>query len=128
VVQLNIKFTILKEQSLFYGDIPDDDPIDYHDVKVDQGSPEELVTDMDGLGTSAEQAGMSRDDLQSLQKLGTDYEDIFRIKLGADPPANMTLLFVNLSNGADHLRMSTRKHDYPQLEFMRDKYANCGGI
>jgi hypothetical protein len=32
VLQLNVKFTSIQEQSLFYRDIPDDDPIDYHDV------------------------------------------------------------------------------------------------
>jgi hypothetical protein len=44
VIQPNIKFASLKEQSLFYGDITDDYPIDYCDVKVGQGSSEELVT------------------------------------------------------------------------------------
>jgi hypothetical protein len=39
VLQSNVKFASLKEQALFY-DIPDDDPIDYHDVDVGQGSPE----------------------------------------------------------------------------------------
>jgi hypothetical protein len=34
VLQPNVKFANLKEQSLFYGDIPDDDPIDYYDVEV----------------------------------------------------------------------------------------------
>jgi hypothetical protein len=29
VLQHNVKFASLKEQALFYGDIPDDDPIDY---------------------------------------------------------------------------------------------------
>jgi hypothetical protein len=47
------------------GDIPDDDPIDYHDVDVGQGSPEELADASEGLITSAEQAGMSRDGVQS---------------------------------------------------------------
>jgi hypothetical protein len=36
VLQLNVKFASLKKQALFYGDIPDDDPIDYHDVDVAQ--------------------------------------------------------------------------------------------
>jgi hypothetical protein len=43
VLQSNVKFASLKEQALLYGDIPDDDPIDYHDVDVGQGNPEELV-------------------------------------------------------------------------------------
>jgi hypothetical protein len=43
VLQSNEKVASLKEQALFYGDIPDDDPIDYHDVDAGQGSPEELA-------------------------------------------------------------------------------------
>jgi hypothetical protein len=40
LLQLNVYFASLKEQSLFYGDTPDGDPIDYHDVDVGKGSPE----------------------------------------------------------------------------------------
>jgi hypothetical protein len=32
VIQSNAKFASLKEQAHFYGDIPDGNPIDYHDV------------------------------------------------------------------------------------------------
>jgi hypothetical protein len=53
VLQSNLKFASLKEQALFYGDIPDDDPIDYHDVDVGQGSPEELADAIASLLTSA---------------------------------------------------------------------------
>jgi hypothetical protein len=60
-----VKFASLKEQALFYGDISDDDPIDCHDVDVRQGSPEELADAIEGFLTSAEQAGLSRDGVQS---------------------------------------------------------------
>jgi hypothetical protein len=66
VLHPNVKFASLKEQDIFYGDIPDDDPIDYHDVYVGQGSPEELADAIEGLITSAEQAVMSLDGVQSL--------------------------------------------------------------
>jgi hypothetical protein len=69
VLHPNVKFASLKEQALFYGDIPDDDPIDNHDVEVGQGSPEELADDIEGLITSADQAGISRDGVQSLRVL-----------------------------------------------------------
>jgi hypothetical protein len=66
VLQSNVKFASLKEElALFYGDIPDDDPIDYHDVDVGQGSPQELANAIEGFPTSAEQAEMSRDGVQS---------------------------------------------------------------
>jgi hypothetical protein len=40
VLHSNVNFASLKGQALFYGAIPDDEPIDYHDVDVRQGSPE----------------------------------------------------------------------------------------
>jgi hypothetical protein len=92
VLQSNVKFASLKEQAHFYGDIPDDDPIDYHDVDVGQGSPEELADAIEGLLTSAEQAGMPRDGVQSLRQLVTECKDVFRLKLGSDLPANVNLL------------------------------------
>jgi hypothetical protein len=72
VLHSNVKFASLKEQALFYGDIPDDDPIEYHDVDVGQGSPEELAEAIEGFLTSVEQAGMSRDGVQSLRQLVTE--------------------------------------------------------
>jgi hypothetical protein len=116
-----VKFASLKEQALFYGDIPDDDPIDYHDVDVGQGSPEELADAIEELLTSAEQAGMPRDGVQSLRQLVTKCKDIFRLKLGADPPANVKPLVIKLRDGAEPVRMSACKYAPPQLKFMRDK-------
>jgi hypothetical protein len=92
VVQLNIKFASLKKKSLFYGDNFDDTPIEYHDVKVGQGIPEELVEAMQGLVTRAEQAGISLDGVQSLRQLVTECKDIFRIKCSA---ARTNVVFTN---------------------------------
>jgi hypothetical protein len=121
VLQSNVKFASLREQVFFYGDIPDDEPIDYHDVDVGQGSPEELADAIDGFLTSAEQADMSGDDVQSLRQLVTECKDVFRLKLGADLPANVKPLVIKLREGAEPVRMSARKCAPPQLKFMRDK-------
>jgi hypothetical protein len=72
VLQSNAKFASLKEQAIFYGYIPDDDPIDYYDVGVGQGSPEELENAIEGFLTRAEQAGMSRDDVRNSRQLMTE--------------------------------------------------------
>jgi hypothetical protein len=72
VLQPNVKFASLKKQALFYGDIPDDDPIDYHYVDVGQGSSVELADAIDGLIMTSEQAGMSKDGVQSLRQLVTE--------------------------------------------------------
>jgi hypothetical protein len=121
VVQLNVMFVRLKEQALLYGDIPDDDTIDYHDVDVGKGSPEELADVIEGLITSAEKAGMYRDGVKSLRQLVTECNDVFRLKLGADPPANVKPLVIKLRDGAEYVRMSARKYTSPQLKFMSDK-------
>jgi hypothetical protein len=76
---------------------------------------------MEGLITSAEQAGMSRDGVHSLRQLVTECKDVFRLKLGADPPANEKPLVIKLRDGAEPVRMSARKYAPPQLKFMRDK-------
>jgi hypothetical protein len=59
VLHPNVKFASLKDQAFFYGDIPDDEPIDYYDVDVGHKSPEELANAIEGFYTSAEQASMS---------------------------------------------------------------------
>jgi hypothetical protein len=121
VLQFNVKFASLREQALSYGDIPDDDLIDYHDVDVGQGSPEDLADAIEGFLTSAEQAGMSRDGVQSLRQLVTECKKVFRLKLGADPPAHVKPFVIKLRKGAEPVRMSARKYAPPQLKFMRDK-------
>jgi hypothetical protein len=121
VLQSNVKFASLKEKARCYGDIPDDDPIVYHDVDVGQGSPEDLADDIEGFITSSDQAGMSRDGVQILRQLVTECMDVFRLKLGADPPANVKPLVIKLRDGAEPVRMSSRKYAPPQLKFMRDK-------
>jgi hypothetical protein len=121
VLQSNVDFASLREQALLYGDIPDDDPIDYHDVDVGQGSPEELAEAIEGFITSAEQAGISRDGVQSLRQLVTECKDVFRLKLGADPPVNVKPLVIKLRDGAEPVRMSARNYAPLQLKFMRDK-------
>jgi hypothetical protein len=64
---------------------------------------------------------MSRDGAQSLRQLVTVCKDVFRLKLGADPPANVNPLVIKLRDGAEPVRMSARKYAPPKLKFMRDK-------
>jgi hypothetical protein len=120
VLQPNVEFPRLKEQALFYGDIHDDDSIDYHNVEVEKVSPEELADAIKGLVTKVEHADMSRDGVQSLRQFLTECRDIFRLKLGADPPANVKPLFIKQRDGADSVRISARKYATPQMKFMRD--------
>jgi hypothetical protein len=82
------------------------------------------VDAIEGLNTSAEQAGMSREGVQSLRQLVIECEDVIRLKFGADPPANVKPLVIKLRDGAEPVRLSARKYSQPQLKSMRDKIHN----
>jgi hypothetical protein len=64
---------------------------------------------------------MSRDGEQSLRQLVTECKDVFRLKLGADPPANEKHLVVKLRDDVEPVLLSARKYAPPQLKFMPDK-------
>jgi hypothetical protein len=66
---------------------------------------------------------MFLDGTQSLRQLVAECKDIFRLNLGADPPANVKPLVIKLRDGAEPVRMSARKYAPPQLKFMRDKIS-----
>jgi hypothetical protein len=53
--------------------------------------------------------------------LVTERKDVFRLKIGADHPANEKPLVIKLRDGAEPVRMSACKYAPPQLKFMRDK-------
>jgi hypothetical protein len=48
-------------------------------------------------------------------------QGLLRLKLGADPPANVKPLVIKMRDGAEPVRMSACKNAPPQLKFMRDK-------
>jgi hypothetical protein len=50
----------------------------------------------------------------------TECKDVFRLKLGAGPPANVKPLVIKLRD-AESMRMSARQNSPPQLKFIRDK-------
>jgi hypothetical protein len=52
--------------------------------------------------------------------LVTECKDVIRLKIGADPPANVKPLVNKLRDGAEPVWISARKYAPPQLKFMRD--------
>jgi hypothetical protein len=51
----------------------------------------------------------------------TEYEDVFRLKLSADPPANEKPIVIKLCDGAEPVRMPARKNSPPRLKRMSDE-------
>jgi hypothetical protein len=56
-----------------------------------------------------------------LRQLLTECKDVFRLKLGADPPANVKPPSIKLRDDAEPVRILARKYAPPQLKYMRDK-------
>jgi hypothetical protein len=56
-----------------------------------------------------------------LRQLVTECKEVIRLKLGADPPANVKPLVIKLREGAKTVRISARKYTLSKLKFMRDK-------
>jgi hypothetical protein len=64
---------------------------------------------------------MSSDGAQSLRQFVTECKDVFRLKLGAVPSANVKPLFIKMRDGAEPVRMSARKYTPPELRVICDK-------
>jgi hypothetical protein len=64
---------------------------------------------------------MSLDGVQSLRQLVTECKDVYRLKLGANYPADVNPLVIRLRDGAEPVRISARKYAPPQLKFVPDK-------
>jgi hypothetical protein len=60
--------------------------------------------------------------------LVTECKDVFRLKIGADPPAKVKPLFIKLRDGAEPVRMSRRKYAPLQLKYMRGKIRELEGM
>jgi hypothetical protein len=86
--------------------------------------PEELPDAIEGLVTSAEKAGMPQHGVQIFRHLVTEWKDVFRLKLGADSPANVKALVIKLRKDAELLQITVPKYASPQSRFMRDKIAS----
>jgi hypothetical protein len=56
---------------------------------------------------------MSSNGVQILSKLVTEDEDVFMLKLGADPPANVKSLFIKMCDGAEPAHTLGRKCSLP---------------
>jgi hypothetical protein len=89
-------------------------------VEVGQRIPEELAAATKGSFSSSEQAGMSRDGVQSLRQLMMS-KSMIKGSSWALTPANVKSLVIKLRDGADPVRMSARKYAPPQLKYMSNK-------
>ena len=66
---------------------------------------------------------MPKEDDKELNDLLFEFEDIFRIILGRDPPMDMPPLKIHLKVGAVPVKCKARRYSLPQREFMQNHVA-----
>jgi hypothetical protein len=103
----------VKILGLKYGQIVDDDPVDYHDVDIGQQDETELRQAVDDMMQRAVSAGISNEGFGVLQEMVSKYYGIFRTRLGADPPAKVRPLKIQMRPDTAPVRSAPRTYSRP---------------
>ena len=86
---------------------------------------EECATETDAnLAAAVDTAvaeGLPEDDATTLRELLHEYRDIFRSRLGSDPPMKVKPMKIQLRKGAVPFRAKQRRYSPQQAAFLRDK-------
>lgn len=107
---------------LFYGDGEDDDPLrdDTGDFIGDE-DPDETKRALEQRFNDAIDSGLPAEHHDELRSLLHDYSDIFRTKMGSDPPASVAPMTITLKPDAKPVRVRVRRYSPPQAVFLRFK-------
>ncbi|KAE9360839.1 hypothetical protein PF008_g1646 [Phytophthora fragariae] len=98
------------------GDDVSDNDTELHFV-VDM---EDIHRHLDRMLDEAREAGFEPLLLGELRTLVYEYADIWRVHIGADPPADVEPLVAQLHPGAQPYRSGIRKYPEPQRKFLRE--------
>jgi hypothetical protein len=106
------------------GEIPEDHPDfgdDVPDPTIDLlggNDPVELKEALDEMISSAVRNGASIDLTESMRALFIEYEEIWRIRLGSDPPVKISPMRCELKPGFEPYKASSRRYSPLAQEFM----------
>lgn len=106
----------------FYGDMQGDDPL-FSDDPIETGEDDTTETELslDRIIQEATDSGLSPEEGTRLKHLVFGYKDIFRTKIGGDPPADVPAMKIVLKKNAEPVRMKPRRYSPPQAVFLRTK-------
>ena len=108
--------------SVFYGDhsVQDDLADDEEEVCTGVHKATDVQPVLEDMLSSAKTAGLPGSLHVSLRELVLQYRDIFRNKMGSDPPANVPPMVIRLKPGAKPVRFKLRRYSPPQAAFLRN--------
>jgi RNase H-like domain found in reverse transcriptase/Integrase core domain/Reverse transcriptase (RNA-dependent DNA polymerase)/Chromo (CHRromatin Organisation MOdifier) domain len=115
-------FAFSETEGVKHGDL-DEDPIP-EDPHLDLGrdTPSEIRAAFFAMIQTASVNGMSPSGVKTLSDLLTEYEDIWRIKLGPDPPANLPPMEITITPGSFPVRVKPRRYP-PQQKLFIEKHC-----
>ena len=87
-------------------------------VSIGDDTPEEIDAAFRELLKEAQTEGMSDDGLKELSNILSEYRDIFRIRLGRDPPARVEPMQLNLKPDSKPINAKARRYSTPQRVFI----------
>ena len=107
----------------FYGDTASDIHENQEKDDVPTGLHDELEvrSDLNLLLAAASECGLPKQLFDRLRNLVLDYQDIFRNKMGSDPPANIPPMTIQLRADAKPVHVKLRRYSPPQAAFLRKK-------
>jgi len=114
---------------LFYGDVDlEDDNITFKDVEIGVDDAEQTAICLESMIKEAIEHGLPIEYHEELRTLVYSYSDIFRTKLGADPPADTPAMKIRLKPDAIPVRVKVRRYSPPQAKFLREKTDELLGL
>ena len=122
-----MEFEVLKERDFEpprCGEVPDDHP-DFGDDMPDPiedllggNDPIELREALDELISGAVRNGAHVDSVESMRHLFVEYKEIWRLRLGSDPPVKVTPMKCELKPAFEPYKASTRRYSPLVQDFM----------
>ena len=96
-----------------------------------EDSVEDIQNAFAGMLKKAEDQGMTKEGLRNAEALLNEFKDVFRIRLGADGPASISPMSVQLKANARPAKTTQRRYAPAQREFLSDtirKLERLGAI
>lgn len=114
-------------ETLFYGDIPSDDPFDGDEPDIGVEAEEDLEAAIEAM-LERSRPNVSQDGFQRLTEIVYKHKKVWALKLGSQPPSKLPAMTIDLEPGAKPVRLPARTYSPPQLEFMKNKIAELESL
>ena len=115
-----LKMATIKYRGMSYTDV-DDDPVGLPEgvsARIGEDAREDIDKALSDIVTEASRNGISDAGRKRLAEMLEEYRDVFRIKLGKDPPAKVEPLVITLVEGAHPYRSRQRTYGKLQRDFI----------